>query len=81
MMNFGFGYPGMLGMYGTGMPMNGMNTPNYNVDAYFHNKYGCENCFKKGPYYVEYPKPIIAESPKALRPSLFRRLLNNIFGG
>ncbi len=76
MMNFGFGYP--MGMYGTG-GMYGMNGGNTNV--YFRNKYGCENCFRKEPYWQEYPKPVLPEPKNSLKPSFIRRFINNILGG
>lgn len=76
MMNFGFGYPGMMGMYGPSM---GINSGNTNV--YFRNKYGCEDCFRTQPYWQEYPKPVQPEPKNSLKPSLFRRFINNVLGG
>ncbi len=72
MMNFGFGYPGMCGMYG-------MHSGNTNV--YFRNKYGCEDCFRTTPYWKEIPIPVTPEPKNALKPSLLKRFLNNVLGG
>ncbi len=77
-MNFGFGYPGMIGLNGMMSPY-GMQSGNINV--YFRNKYGCEDCFRKEPYWQEYPKPIIPEGKNSLKPSLLKRFLNNVTGG
>lgn len=80
-MNIGGGYPimtgGMSGISGMGM---GIGTSG-NVPQYFQAKYGCEDCFRKEPYWQEYPKPVSPEPKGALKPSLFRRFLNNILGG
>ena len=46
-MNIGGGYPMMMGGMGMGM---GMNTGG-NVPQYFQAKYGCEDCFRKEPYW------------------------------
>ena len=76
-MNIGGGYPMMMGGMGMGM---GMNTGG-NVPQYFQAKYGCEDCFRKEPYWHEYPKPVSPEPKGALKPSFFRRFLNNVLGG
>lgn len=77
-MNYGIGYPGMAGMGGMMSPC---GTQSGNVNVYFRNKYGCEDCFRKEPYWQEYPKPIIPEGKNSLKPSLLKRFLNNVLGG
>ncbi len=52
-----------------------------NVPQYFQAKYGCEDCFRKEPYWNEYPKPVQPEPKNSLNPSFMKRFLNNIFGG
>lgn len=80
-MNIGSGYPMMMGGMGMGMGLGmGMNTGG-NVPQYFQAKYGCEDCFRKEPYWQEYPKPVSPEPKGALKPSFFRRFLNNVLGG
>lgn len=78
-MNIGGGYPMMGSMTGMGNMM-GMGMSG-NMPQYFQAKYGCEDCFRKEPYWQEYPKPVIPEPKGALKPSFMRRILNNIFGG
>lgn len=75
-MNIGGGYPMMNNM--SGMGMMGMGG-SQNVPQYFQAKYGCEDCFRKEPYWQEFPKPVTPEPN--LNPSMFRRILNNILGG
>ena len=72
-MNIGGGYPMMNNM--SGMGMGGTQ----NIPQYFEAKYGCEDCFRKEPYWKEFPKPVTPEPN--LNPSWFRRTVNNILGG
>ncbi len=72
-----------------GMGMGGMNMMGnttgagsvQNVPQYFQAKYGCEDCFRKEPYWNEYPKPVQPEPKNSLNPSFMKRLLHNILGG
>ena len=76
-MNIGGGYPMMNGMTGMGMGMGTGGTQN--IPKYFEAKYGCEDCFRKEPYWKEFPKPVTPEPN--LNPSWFKRFSNNILGG
>ncbi len=74
-MNIG-GFPMMNGgMYSSGM----MGGGTQNIPQYYQAKYGCEDCFRKEPYWQEFPKPVTPEPN--LNPSILRRILNNILGG
>ena len=77
-MSFGYG-----NIYN--LPMNGMNRTNMmsspgNIQQYFMQTYGCEDCFRKEPYMQEYPKPIMPLSQESIQPSLIKRLLAKIMG-
>lgn len=70
------GFPMMnSGTYSSGM----MGGSAQNIPQYYQAKYGCEDCFRKEPYWQEFPKPVTPEPN--LNPSMFRRILNNILGG
>ena len=71
--NFNNFYPPMMNNFGVGN--NCTNTNNY-----FKNKYGCEDCFRKSPYPVEYPKPIIPSNSSSMRPSFIKQFFNRLFG-
>ncbi len=51
-----------------------------NTNAYFKNKYGCEDCFRKAAYPAEYPKPIIPTNANNMKPSFFKQFINRLLG-
>lgn len=78
MMNFGIGGYGMMG--GMGMS-SGMGMMGGNVHQSFKAQYGCEDCFKKEPYWTEYPKPIMPVPNEVVNPGIVSRLKYLILGG
>lgn len=69
------GMPSMMSMYGN--PMSGTNG---SVVEGLKQKYGCVDCFYKGPRFVEYPMPINPIPKEALKPSLLTRIKNHLIG-
>ena len=68
-----------IGMMG-GMGMNsGGQTGNVIHDLKM--KHGCEDCFKKEPYWTEYPKPVTPLPKDAVYPSFWRRMQLIFLGG
>ena len=49
------------------------------VPQYFKSKYGCEDCFRKQPYLVEFPKPIMPIRHETGNSTFWQRILNKIF--
>ena len=72
--NFGYSYP-MMNNYNYGF-----NNTIGNSNQYFKSKYGCEDCFKSQPYAFEYPRPIIPNNKKNMRPSLWKQFINRLLG-
>ena len=47
----------------------------------FRNQYGCEDCFERQPYFVQYPIPVQQVPQEVVKPSLLSRVLGTFFGG
>lgn len=75
-MTMNFGNP-MMGMN----MMSGMNGNSGNINTYYKNKYSCDNCMNTKPYWQEYPKPVLQVPKNSLKPSLWKRFINNVLGG
>ncbi len=72
--NFGYSAYPMMNNYGFG------NNSIGNTNQYFKTKYGCEDCFKTQAYAFEYPRPIIPNNNKNMRPSLWKQFINRMLG-
>lgn len=70
---FGIGSPAMMGMMG-GMSGGG------NVLQSLKAKYGCEDCYKKQPYWVECPKPVMPVPNEVINPKITSKIRKIIFG-
>ena len=44
-------------------------------------KYGCEDCFERQPYFVQYPIPVQQVPREVVKPSFFSRIMGTFFGG
>lgn len=73
---------GGMGMYNNMSSMGGMNSMSSggNVLQSFENKYGCEACFRKGPYYQEYNKPVPHLVMKSVNLSFWQQIKNKLLG-
>ena len=69
----------MTGMSGMAGGMNMMSNSG-NIQRYFKQTYGCEDCFRKEPYMQEYPKPIMPVAKESMQSSWFKRILERIMG-
>ena len=67
--------PAMQGMYGS--PTAG--TAGTVIEG-FKQKYGCSDCFKSGPYFVQYPIPVNQVPRETVKPSFFSRIMYHLFG-
>ncbi len=83
-MNFNPMYGGNQMMGGMGMAQsmygNPMSGASGSVVEGLKQKYGCVDCFYKGPRFVEYPMPINPLPREAVRPSLFARIKQHLIG-
>ena len=65
--NYGMGSYGMMGAM-----MGGMSGGN--VMQTMKAKYGCEDCNKKEPYWVEYSKPVMPVPNEVINPGLVPKI-------
>ena len=73
-----------IGMYGATPQMNqtyGTFKQKGSVIQNLENKYGCTDCFEKGPYYEQYPIRVMKVPRKGIKPSFWQKVINTIFGG
>ena len=75
MMNYGISGIGM----GYGMGMMGMSGGN--VHQSFKSQYGCEDCFRKEPYWVECPIAVKPVPNEVINPPLISKIKRMFLGG
>lgn len=44
-------------------------------------KYGCEDCFEKGPYFAQYPIPVQQVPIREVKPTLWQKIVDTFLGG
>ena len=77
--NPAFGNNSMMGMSQTG-GMNNSAGGNGNVMQSFKAKYGCEDCYKKSPYWVECATPIQPVPLEVIKPNKIKGIFSRLFG-
>ncbi|MBR1776884.1 hypothetical protein IJ750_07425 [bacterium] len=80
-MSINFGIGGYSARIPSQISEQGPQIKNGKVFQEFKEKYGCEDCFRRHPYWVEAPMPVMQLPPEVINPTLFDRIKRRYMGG